>query len=70
MLLAAPQFAVAQRSDIPGFDSVKAQIQAQLNKDHITLTEGVELTQGTMKFTPTMSIFRLDQQDGRSGTCC
>ena len=29
---------------------MKAQIQAQLNKDHITLTEGVELTQGTMKF--------------------
>ncbi len=50
LLLATPKFAVAQLTDIPGFDSVKAQIQAQLNKDHITLTEGVELTQGTMKF--------------------
>jgi LPS-assembly protein len=50
LLLATPQFARAQLTDIPGFDSVKAQIQAQLNKDHITLTEGVELTQGTMRF--------------------
>jgi LPS-assembly protein len=52
LLVATPQLATAQLTDIIGFDSVKAQIQAQLGKDHITLTgdPGVELTQGSMKF--------------------
>src|SRR5688572_22229552 len=50
LLVATPQLAAAQLTDIPGFDSVKAQIQAQLGKDLITLTEGVELTQDKMKF--------------------
>src|SRR5688572_24114114 len=50
LLVATPQLAAAQLTDIPGFDSVKAQIQAQLGKDLITLEEGVELTQDKMKF--------------------
>src|SRR5687767_1066884 len=50
LLVATPQLAAAQLTDIPCFDSVKAQIQAQLGKDLITLEEGVELTQGNMKF--------------------
>jgi LPS-assembly protein len=50
LLVATPQLAAGQLTDIPGFDSVKAQIQAQLGKDLITLTEGVELAQDNMKF--------------------
>ena len=50
LLLATPHFAAAQLTDIPGFDTVLAQIQERLGDNRILFREAVELTQGNMKF--------------------
>ncbi|RPI55493.1 MAG: LPS-assembly protein LptD [Acidobacteria bacterium] len=50
LLLAAPGSAAAQLTDIPGFDSVLAQVQERLGDNRIIFQEAVELTQGDMKF--------------------
>jgi LPS-assembly protein len=49
VLLATPGFAAAQITDVPGFDSAKAQIQER-NGDLVVMQEGVELEQGNMRF--------------------
>lgn len=48
-LLATPHFAAAQM-DVPGFDKVLAQVQQSLEGNRYLLREGVEMTQGDMKF--------------------
>jgi LPS-assembly protein len=50
LLLATPQFAAAQLTDIPGFDKVLAQIQQSLDGNRIVFNEAVEMTQGDMRF--------------------
>jgi LPS-assembly protein len=50
LLLAAPGFAAAQITDIPGFDTVLAQIQERLGDNRIIFQEAVEMVQGNMKF--------------------
>ena len=50
LLLATPQWAAAQLTDIPGFDQVLAQIQERLAGNRYLLHEAVEMTQGDMKF--------------------
>jgi LPS-assembly protein len=50
ILLAVPQIAAAQITDIPGFDRVLAQIQERLAGNRYLLREAVEMTQGDMKF--------------------
>ena len=50
LLLATPQWAAAQLTDIPGFDQVLAQIQERLAGNRYLLREAVEMTQGDMKF--------------------
>jgi LPS-assembly protein len=50
LLAATPHFAAAQITDIPGFDSVLAQIQERLGDNRILFQEAVEMTQGDMKF--------------------
>ena len=50
LLMATPQFAAAQLTDIPGFDKVLAQIQQSLDGNRIVFTEAVEMTQGDMRF--------------------
>ncbi len=50
LLLATAQTAAAQLTDIPGFDSVLAQVQERLGDNRIILQEGVELNQGNMRF--------------------
>ena len=50
VFLAMPGSADAQITDIPGFDTVLAQVQERLAGNKYLLREGVELTQGTMKF--------------------
>ena len=37
-------------TDIPGFDTVLAQIQQSLDGNRVVLREAVEMTQGNMKF--------------------
>ena len=49
-MLATPQWAAAQLTDIPGFDQVLAQIQERLAGNRYLLREAVEMTQGDMKF--------------------
>jgi LPS-assembly protein len=50
LLVATPQWAAAQLTDIPGFDQVLAQIQERLAGNRYLLREAVEMTQGDMKF--------------------
>jgi len=50
VLVAMPRFATAQLGEIPGFDKVLAQIQKTSDGKLFILQEGVELTQGDMKF--------------------
>jgi len=50
LLLAVPRFAAAQITDIPGFDTVLAQIQERLGDNRIIFQEAVEMVQGNMKF--------------------
>ena len=50
LLLATPQFAVAQLTDIPGFDKVLAQTQRSLDGNCIAFDQAVEMTQGDMRF--------------------
>jgi LPS-assembly protein len=50
VLLAAPRFAAAQITDIPGFEKVLAQVQERLAGNRYLLRESVEMTQGNMKF--------------------
>ena len=50
LLLATAQTAAAQLTDIPGFDSVLAQVQERLGDNRIIFQEAVELTQGNMRF--------------------
>ena len=49
LLLATPQFAAAQLTDIPGFNKVLAQVQ-RLDGNRYLLTGGVELEEGEMRF--------------------
>ena len=49
LLLATPQFAAAQLTDIPGFNKVLAQLQ-RLDGNRYLLTGGVELEEGDMRF--------------------
>ena len=50
LLMATPQFAGAQLTDIPGFDKVLAQIQQSLDGNRIVFDEAVEMEQGDMRF--------------------
>ncbi len=50
LLMATPQFAAAQLTDIPGFDKVLAQIQQSLDGNRLVFNEAVEMTQGDMRF--------------------
>jgi LPS-assembly protein len=50
LLVATPQFALAQLTDIPGFDKVLAQIQQSLDGNRVLFREAVEMTQGDMRF--------------------
>lgn len=50
LLLAMPHVAAAQLGEIPGFDKVLAQIQKTADGKLFILQEGVEMTQGNMKF--------------------
>ena len=50
LLLATPDFAAAQLTDIPGFDKVLAQLQRSLDGDCVELDQAVELSQGDMRF--------------------
>ena len=50
VLVAMPRLAAAQLGEIPGFDKVLAQIQKTSDGKLFILQEGVELTQGNMKF--------------------
>ena len=50
LILATPQFAAAQLTDIPGFDKVLAQIQQSLDGNRIVFNEAVEMEQGDMRF--------------------
>ncbi|MET0211695.1 MAG: putative LPS assembly protein LptD [Vicinamibacterales bacterium] len=50
LLVATPQFALAQLADIPGFDKVLAQIQQSLDGNRVLFREAVEMTQGDMRF--------------------
>ena len=50
LLVATPQFALAQLADIPGFDKVLAQLQRSLDGDCVQFDEAVEMTQGDMRF--------------------
>ena len=50
LVVATPRFAVAQLTDVPGFDNVLAQIQERLGDNRILFREAVEMTQGNMKF--------------------
>ena len=49
LILATPQLAAAQLTDIPGFNKVLAQVQ-RLDGNRFLLTEGVELEQESMRF--------------------
>ena len=49
LLVAAPQLASAQNTDIPGFDSALSQLLRR-DGDRVVFTEAVELEQGNMKF--------------------
>ena len=49
LLVATPQFALAQLADIPGFDKVLAQLQRSLDGDCVQLDEAVEMAQGDMR---------------------
>ena len=50
LLVAMPRAAAAQLGEIPGFDKVLAQIQRTSDGKLFILQEGVEMTQGAMKF--------------------
>jgi LPS-assembly protein len=50
LLVATPQRATAQLTDIPGFDKVLAQIQQSLDGNRLVFDEAVEMTQGDMRF--------------------
>ena len=50
LLVATPQFAAAQLTDIPGFEKVLAQLQRSLDGDCVELDQAVEMTQGDMRF--------------------
>jgi LPS-assembly protein len=50
LLVATPQFAAAQLTDIPGFDKVLAQIQRSLDGECFEFDQAVEMTQGDMRF--------------------
>ena len=50
LLVATPQFAAAQITDIPGFETVLAQIQQSLDGNRIIFREAVEMKQGDMRF--------------------
>ena len=50
LFLATPRVAAAQLTDVPGFDSVLAQIQERLGDNRIIFREAVEMEQGNMKF--------------------
>jgi hypothetical protein len=50
LLVTAPGSAAAQLTDIPGFDSVLAQVQERLGDNRIIFRKRSRLTQGDMKF--------------------
>jgi len=50
LLLSTPLPAAAQLTDIPGFDSVLAQVQERLGDNRIIFQDAVEMTQGNMRF--------------------
>jgi lipopolysaccharide assembly outer membrane protein LptD (OstA) len=50
LLVATPQRATAQLTDIPGYDKGLAQIQQSLDGNRLVFDEAVEMTQGDMRF--------------------
>jgi lipopolysaccharide assembly outer membrane protein LptD (OstA) len=59
VLVATPQFASAQKTDIPGFDSALSQLFERIG-DRVIWREAVELTQGNMKFYADLVEYQID----------
>src|SRR5688572_1628258 len=59
VLVATPQFASAQKTDIPGFDSALSQLFERIG-DRVLFREAVELTQGNMKFYADLVEYHID----------
>ncbi len=59
VLVATPQFASAQKTDIPGFDTALSQLFERIG-DRVLWREQVELTQGNMKFYADLVEYHID----------
>jgi LPS-assembly protein len=59
VLVAAPQLASAQKTDIPGFDSALSQLFERIG-DRVLFREAVELSQGNMKFYADLVEYHID----------
>jgi LPS-assembly protein len=60
LVCATPRLAAAQLTDVPGFDTVLAQIQERLGDNRILFRDAVEMEQGNMKFYADLVEYHVD----------